>query len=75
MKKVRVGAAIGILSGFILGEFFPKLFKKGFDSLGDDLFGGPFSHYRNNLALDYCLAGILIGALAGYLWEKFTSKD
>jgi hypothetical protein len=75
MKKIRICAAVGILTGFIIGEFFPRLFHQNIDSLGDDLFGGPFSQYRNHLALDYCLAGILIGALVGFIWDKLGSKE
>jgi len=75
MKKAQIAAATGFIAGFIIGEFYPKLFKSGLGSLGDDLFGGPFSKYRNNLALDYCLAGILIGALLGFIWDRFTSED
>ncbi len=65
---------MGLMAGFMIGEFFPKLFKSGLGSVGDDLFGGPFSKYRNHLALDYCLAGILIGALLGFVWDRLSSK-
>ena len=74
MKKVQISAAVGIITGFLIGEFFPKLFKSGLESFGDDMFGGPFSRYRNHLAVDYCLAGILIGAFLGFLWDRFNSK-
>ena len=74
MKKVQALATAGLLAGSIIAEFFPKLFKKGLAGLGDDLFGGPFSGYRNHLAIEYSLAGILMGALAGFLLDRLSTK-
>ena len=78
LKPLISLGVVGALVGFVIGEFFPRLFDKSLGSgimsaIGGDI-GGPFSSYRNELALKYGLIGLGIGAVIGIVIMVIKKK-
>ncbi len=61
---VYVGV-VGLLTGVVIGEFFPKLFNDNLMGSIGSAVSEPFSRYRNELAIKYALIGLAIGAVIG----------
>jgi len=68
MKSIQtiIGlAVIGLVAGVVIGEWFPRLFDSGVTNAFGSALQGPFSDYRNELAMKYGLFGAGIGAAIG----------
>ena len=77
MKKfgvvVYVGV-VGLLTGVVIGEFFPKLFNNNIMGSIGSAVSDPFSKYRNELAIKYAIIGLVIGAVIGIGFAMISKK-
>ena len=73
MKYLAPLAVLGLVLGAVIGEFRPQLFQGGLDGIGI-AFNGPFSGFRNHLALKYGLFGGFLGAAVGFIGGNFLQK-
>ena len=68
-------ALLGILTGAVLGEFFPEKIAGGFGDVFMGAMSEPFSPYRNGLALRWGLVGGLAGAVLGIIVVFYGGKS
>jgi hypothetical protein len=77
MNKLQMPVSIGVigaLAGAVIAEFFPRLFQSGLAGAIGGAVSEPFSGYRNELALKYALAGLVIGAVLGLVLMVLKGK-
>ncbi len=67
-------AVIGLLAGVVVAEFFPKLFDSGLSGAIGSAINGPFSGYRNELALKYGAFGTALGAGLGVVFMLLKGR-
>jgi hypothetical protein len=65
----------GAVVGGLIAEFFPKLFSLGAsDAIANWASSGPFSEFRNDLALRYGGIGLVAGAAIGLVLVLLKKK-
>lgn len=67
-------AVLGAITGVVLAEYFPKVINSDFGSSFMGAFNGPWSKYRNDLALQWGLVGLGIGLAAGIVLAVILKK-
>jgi hypothetical protein len=73
MNKILVLALAGFVVGALIAEFKPDLFNDAFGGL-KAAFAGPYSEYRNHLAVRWGLAGAAGGAVIGLVMGQMGKK-